>query len=125
MFEIILEDVISAAHYVKNTAGEVENIHGHDWQIKVSLRRSDVDEVGMVWDFTEVKPVLKEILDHFNYSTLNNIPPFTTQNPTAENLARYIFEQMEKNIPLKNVRMHYVACTESPGCTAIYYGAKK
>lgn len=107
MFTVIKRMEISAAHQLKLAyPSKCENLHGHNWVITVYCRSKELDENGMVIDFTHIKNIVKGQLDHTN---LNSTLPF---NPTAENIARWICEQ----IP----HCFKVEVKESEGNTVIY-----
>lgn len=98
---------ISAAHYLKlDYRSKCENLHGHNWIIVVSCKSETLDENGMVVDFTHIKKVVKDNLDH---KCLNDVMDC---NPTAENIARWIADQ----IPT----CYRVSVQESEGNVAIY-----
>lgn len=107
MYTVIKRMEISAAHQLRlSYPSKCENLHGHNWIITVSCRSEKLNEDGMVIDFTHIKQVVKEQLDH---KCLNDILPF---NPTAENIAKWICDQIPTCFK--------VEVRESEGNTAIY-----
>ena len=124
MFAIILDDVICAAHYTRALDGTVENIHGHNWNIRVTVTSPELNAVGMVLDFTVAKKLLREILNKYDYQNLNNIPPFNTIIPTTEHMARHFTESFQKKILEatgdEKIKVEEFQVTESPNCTAVY-----
>ncbi len=107
----------SAAHALNKYKGKCENLHGHNWIVKVSLSSNKLDETGMVMDFTDIKAVLKSILSKLDHKYLNKVPPFDKVNPTAENLAEYILEKLAKSIKLP-VKINEVEVWESETSSA-------
>ncbi|MDR2714370.1 MAG: 6-carboxytetrahydropterin synthase QueD [Coriobacteriales bacterium] len=113
MYTLTVKDHFDAAHALVGYPGECKNLHGHTWDIEVSVCGTQLDEVGIVYDFKDIKSALKAILDTFDHKFLNDIPPFNELNATAENLARVIFEQLEPGLPA-HIDLKEVAVWESP-----------
>ncbi len=91
MFEISAEDSFASAHQLVGYEGPCENLHGHTWKVKVALKGEKLDDLGMLFDFKQVKMLLKEILSEFDHKNLNEMCYFKDDNPTAENIAKTIF----------------------------------
>ena len=106
-----------AAHHLRGYEGPCARCHGHSWLVDILVKGSQVDSLGMVVDFRDLKATLKEkVLDVLDQHDLNEIDVFTKINPTAENLARWIYEQMRAMVPsLSEVRVW-----ESPDAMASY-----
>lgn len=119
MYELIVKGSFSAAHRLRDYHGKCENLHGHNWDVEVSISSTELNRVGMVMDFAEVKSLLAEILDEFDHVCLNEIVPFANQNPTTENIAREIFYLLRSRLP-DNLRLNKVIVGESPGCAVCY-----
>lgn len=118
MYELHLEAVFSAAHSI--TVGNVrEALHGHDWRVTACLRAEALDDDGLVCDFHSVKEELEDITGRFHNRNLNETPPFNKVNPTAELVAKHIYDELSKGLPA-DVRMGFVKVSESPGCFAVY-----
>ena len=96
MYTVKVEAPFEAAHRVVDYPGKCNRLHGHNWVVEATVQGTELDELGMLVDFKEVKHVLKETIDAFDHQYLNELTPFKDGiNPTAENLARVIFEAME------------------------------
>ncbi len=119
MFELIITDTIAAAHFLRGYKGRCENLHGHTWKIEVILISDRLDDIGMVYDFTELKPLLKEILSALDHKCLNDLPQFQEINPTTENMAKYIYYEFTKKI--NKVKVKQVRVWESETASAVYY----
>ncbi len=98
MFEISAYGHFDAAHFLRGYPGKCANIHGHRWKVEISLAGAQLDETGILIDFMDVKSLLKEVLDFFDHKMINDIPPFDKLNPTAENIARFIFDEMTRRL---------------------------
>jgi 6-pyruvoyltetrahydropterin/6-carboxytetrahydropterin synthase len=107
----------SAAHALRGYKGKCERLHGHNWKVKVTLGSGKLDKTGMAMDFTDIKAVLGGVLLKFDHCFLNETAPFDKINPTAENIARVIFEDMAGKLP-KAVKVHEVEVWESETSSA-------
>ena len=94
MFEIAVEQGFASAHALRNYKGRCENVHGHNWKVRVVIQGEKLDETGMLVDFLDVKSFMGEILDRIDHQFLNEIPPFDVVNPSAENIAEYFYQEM-------------------------------
>ncbi|GAW94239.1 6-carboxytetrahydropterin synthase QueD [Calderihabitans maritimus] len=120
MFRLTVREQFAAAHQLKNYEGKCARIHGHTWQVEVEVAGETLDEAGMLVDFNELKRSLKEILEDYDHTLLNELADFKEANPTAENLARTIYIRMAARIPEK-VKVVQVRVWESPTACAIYH----
>jgi 6-pyruvoyltetrahydropterin/6-carboxytetrahydropterin synthase len=101
MYEVTVEDSFAAGHYLRNYRGKCENPHGHNYKVRVTLRGSELDKAGLLVDFKDLKEVMKQVIERLDHQMLNEIEPFIKLNPSAENIARYFFDQT--NARLKSV----------------------
>ncbi len=113
----------AAAHWLKDYPGNCSRIHGHTWKAEVSLRGSKLDEMGMLVDFREVRRILSEELGKYDHQLLNEIEPFDRINPTAENIARMLYEHLELSFP--ECKLEYVRIWETSMASACYMGDDK
>ena len=93
MYTLTVEGNFSSAHQLRGYRGKCENLHGHNWKVVLCVRGEELDDTGLLVDFTVLKSMLKEILDELDHTNINDIPYFTRQNPSSENIARYIAEK--------------------------------
>jgi len=98
MWEISQETCVAAAHQLKFAPGEEERLHGHNWRIKAVLRAKELDKSGWVVDFNHLGKVLRDLVEPYEHVFLNEIAPFDDLNPTAENIARVVFENLSSKI---------------------------
>ncbi|MFT7538167.1 MAG: 6-pyruvoyltetrahydropterin/6-carboxytetrahydropterin synthase, partial [Lysobacterales bacterium] len=109
----------ASAHFLRGYEGKCKNLHGHTWKIEVFIQKEELDDLGMVADFAILKKQLKEFLMQIDHVNLNDIEYFKTVNPTAENLAKFIYENFAKVIaPLSLKKVHV---WESERAYATYY----
>ncbi len=102
MFEVSVEHTFAAGHALRNYRGKCENVHGHNYRVQVLVRGEKLDEVGMLADFTVLKKLLREVSEPLDHVFVNDIEPFITVNPTAENMAKYVCEKMQEGLKLDN-----------------------
>lgn len=111
--------VFSGAHAVRLHGGRCENRHGHDWRIRVTVRAVELDALGMVMDFADLKGAAKAILAPWEHRDLNETPPFDRENPTAENIARRLFEGLCERIDDDWLSVARVEVWETPRSCAV------
>lgn len=96
---ITIELDFAAAHIIHGHPGKCANLHGHNWKVEVTAIATKLNDIGIGIDFSDLKGALKVIVERLDHQYLNDIPPFDKLNPTAENLAQYIYEEMLKLLP--------------------------
>lgn len=99
MYIVSVQAHYDAAHYLRHYRGKCERLHGHRYVVEVGLQASELNEAGIAYDFVDVKRYLKELADALDHGNLNDIPPFTEVEPSAENQARYFYEELRKRLP--------------------------
>ncbi len=119
MYKVSATLTFAAAHSLRGYEGACENLHGHNWVVTVTLGTEVLDDVGIAYDFKNMKIDLNEIIDRFDHQFLNEVEPFDKINATSENLAKYIFDTMGEKLP-KHVRVVSVEVGESDKYKAIY-----
>jgi len=98
MFEVTVDAGFSSGHYLRNYRGKCENPHGHNYKVRVTLQGADLDEAGLLLDFKLLKQVMKPVVEYLDHQMINDLEPFTTINPSAENLAKYFFDETNKQL---------------------------
>lgn len=121
MYEIKIITQFSAAHRLENFEGKCEALHGHNWKVEVFLVGDRLDAAGLLMDFGQVKDHTRELLEEIDHKYLNELPAFREQNPSSENLARYVFERLAAAINRDGVRVSRVSVWESDSACASYY----
>jgi 6-pyruvoyltetrahydropterin/6-carboxytetrahydropterin synthase len=122
VFEVTVQQHFDSAHYLRDYNGRCENLHGHRYQVAVTLIAQEVDNIGLAFDFTRLKRGLKErYLDRYDHVCLNDIEPFTEINPSAENIARTIYGIAREIVADSNAKLKSVTVWESPDSWATYY----
>jgi 6-pyruvoyltetrahydropterin/6-carboxytetrahydropterin synthase len=123
MFEVTVEEKFASGHALRNYHGKCENVHGHNYRVQVTLNGETLDQTGLLVDFVELKKVLGEIVERMDHRFLNDVPPFDVLNPSAENMARYIFDELSAGLPKDApARVAWVRLWETDNCSATYRG---
>jgi 6-pyruvoyltetrahydropterin/6-carboxytetrahydropterin synthase len=120
MFLLNVKASYDSAHFLRNYKGKCENLHGHTYVVEAGLAFDDVGEDGLAFDFTDAKAHLRAIADHLDHRCINELEPFTTLEPSAENQARWIFEEMQRRLGSVAEHLVYVKVWETPNQWAQY-----
>lgn len=119
MYELVITDHFSSAHFLREYRGACENLHGHTWKVELAIASHQLDAVGLVIDFKELKARLKQLTDRWDHTCLNDLPEFQEMNPSTENMARWLYEEMGKTLP-PEIRMRHVRIWESETASVKY-----
>jgi 6-pyruvoyltetrahydropterin/6-carboxytetrahydropterin synthase len=98
MYEVSVDETFAAAHNLRGYKGKCENLHGHNYKVRVTLAGKEVDSVGLLYDFVHLKQVIQSVIRSLDHKYLNELSPFDVLNPSAENIARYIYDQTAKQL---------------------------
>ncbi len=121
MYEISVMMDFSAAHNLRGYKGKCENLHGHNWQVEALFGTEDLNATAMVMDFKDARKMLKQVLKYFDHNYINKTDYFRKVNPTSENIARFIFEQLARKVKKHKCRVLKVNVWETSGSRAAYY----
>jgi len=120
-FEVMIERNFSSAHQLRGYKGKCENLHGHNYKIEIYARGRELNNIGLLVDFVELKDVANELVAYLDHKNLNELEPFITeQNPSAENVARYCLEKLAGKLNDERVEIYKVRCFETPTSVATY-----
>ncbi|HBR58153.1 MAG TPA: 6-carboxytetrahydropterin synthase QueD [Blastocatellia bacterium] len=120
-FEVMIERDFSSAHQLRGYKGKCENLHGHNYKIEIFARGQELNNIGLLIDFGDLKKAADEIVGYLDHRNLNELPPFDEElNPSAENIARYILEYLNSRVADERVYVHKVRCFETPTSVATY-----
>ena len=121
MFELTVKSEFEAAHFIKDYPGKCARLHGHNWVVEAIVQGDKLNELGILVDFKILKDELNKVLDKFDHQYLNELEIFTEKNPTAENLAEEIFNQLETSEIFNDaVKLTAVKVYESPKSCVMY-----
>jgi 6-pyruvoyltetrahydropterin/6-carboxytetrahydropterin synthase len=94
MFQVSVEETFSSGHALRGYKGKCENPHGHNYRVQVTLEGPQLDAIGLLVDFTELKEVMRNIIKRLDHQFINDLEPFKTVNPSAENIAKYFYDEI-------------------------------
>jgi 6-pyruvoyltetrahydropterin/6-carboxytetrahydropterin synthase len=123
MFEVTVEDTFAAGHYLRNYKGKCENPHGHNYKIRVTLAGAELDKAGLLLDFKDLREVMKHVIERLDHQMINDVEPFTQINPSAENLAKYFYDESNsrlQKVTSGRVKVKDVTVFETDTTTAKY-----
>ena len=114
-YEVMIERDFSSAHQLRCYKGKCENLHGHNYKIEIYAKGEELNNIGLLIDFVDLKKAADEIVKYLDHRNLNELPPFDEElNPSAENLARYILEYLNQRVGDERVQVYKVRCFETP-----------
>jgi 6-pyruvoyltetrahydropterin/6-carboxytetrahydropterin synthase len=122
MFELTILVDFEAAHFIKDYPGKCSRLHGHNWKVEVAVCGNKLNQLGMLIDFHDLKAEVKHVIDTLDHRYLNELEPFKLTNPTAENIAKYIYEQIinRPTFVETEVRVLFVKVWESAHSAVAY-----
>jgi 6-pyruvoyltetrahydropterin/6-carboxytetrahydropterin synthase len=123
MFEISVRSSFSGAHRLKGYKGKCESLHGHNWDVEAFVAAKKLDAGGLLMDFKDLKKKLNEVLDTLDHRDLNGVTIFKKENPSAENIAKYIYERLKKALKgsSQKVLLRRVSVWETKDSRATYF----
>jgi 6-pyruvoyltetrahydropterin/6-carboxytetrahydropterin synthase len=124
MFEVSVEDTFAAGHALRGYRGKCENPHGHNYKVRITLAGESLDHIGLLYDFKDLKGVMNEVIDYLDHQFLNDIEPFRNMNPSAENMAKYFYDEISRRLQAATngrVRVVRVKLWETDTTTATYF----
>ncbi len=120
MYRVSVRQHFDAAHYLKNYQGKCEQLHGHRFEVVVALETQELDDVGLAFDFSVLKGHLKQILERFDHVCLNDLSPFDQINPSSENIASTVYQELLPRLEGERVSICSIEVWESPESCATY-----
>ncbi len=121
MYEISIKTHFSAAHHLVGYNGSCSRLHGHNWDTTIYIRGAELDALGILVDFREVKGCVKQALDELDHAELNKLPAFAQDNPTSENIAKYLYEALSRIFNCPRYSVARVTVAETPGNRVTYW----
>ncbi len=120
MYQISVERHFDAAHFLRGYQGKCEALHGHRFRVVAKIRASRVNDIGIAYDFTALKQHLGDIISRFDHTCLNDVPPFDKINPSSENIATAIYNELHPKLAGAPVSITGVEVWESPQSGVTY-----
>jgi 6-pyruvoyltetrahydropterin/6-carboxytetrahydropterin synthase len=121
MFEVFVEESFSAGHALRGYRGKCENPHGHNYRVRVTLEGAGLDSVGLLCDFAQLKQVMHAVIAGMDHKFLNDQAPFDAINPSAENIAKYFYDEAARQLTAANgARISSITVWETDNAAATY-----
>jgi 6-pyruvoyltetrahydropterin/6-carboxytetrahydropterin synthase len=121
MYEVLVKGDFSSAHSLRGYKGKCEALHGHNWKVEARFEKETLNNIGISVDFTELKSGLKSVLKTLDHTHINKIGIFKTENPSAENIAKFIYLKLKGSVKKKGLSLKSVSVWESETSCATYY----
>jgi 6-pyruvoyltetrahydropterin/6-carboxytetrahydropterin synthase len=122
MLEIFIKTHFSGGHHLRDYPGNCEKPHGHNWKVKVTVRATKLDKLGMGIDFKTLKKVVNNVVDELDHSDLNDNPAFKDINPSSEHISMHIFSELKDALNTDRYSLYSVTVRETDSSGVIYYG---
>ena len=120
MYQVSIELHFDAAHFLRDYQGKCEALHGHRFKVVATVESPQLNDIGLAYDFTELKQKLGEIIDVFDHTCLNDLPPFDRINPSSENIAVTIYDALKQKISDAPASLTHIEVWESPQSRVVY-----
>lgn len=121
MFELKVVSHFAAAHQLTELAGPCERLHGHNWKIEVFVRGREVGKDGLLIDFKVLKKATERVLQELDHQFLNELQAFKAESPSSENIAKYIYQSLSRDLGDDRVKVDRVTAWESDSACATYF----
>lgn len=125
MFEVAVEYSFSAGHALRNYKGKCENVHGHNYRVRVTVEGERLNGAGLLVDFSDLKAGIRSIVDDLDHRFLNDIEPFDRLNPSAENIAKHLADGLGARLAGQGVRLQSVTVWETDTSSATYRASRR
>lgn len=122
MMDIFIKTHFSGGHHLRNYPGNCEKPHGHNWKVRVTVRAEKLDELGMGIDFRTLKNHVNEVIEQLDHCDLNDHPAFRDVNPSSENIAMFIFNELKEDLQTDRYHLYSVRVRETDSSGVVYYG---
>jgi 6-pyruvoyltetrahydropterin/6-carboxytetrahydropterin synthase len=124
MFEVTVEQTFAAGHALREYKGKCENVHGHNYRVQITVEGEKLNRIGLLVDFVELKKAVREVADRLDHQFINDLEPFTVINPSAENMAKYFYDEVSRRMNLQNSeapsRVSQIKVWETDTSIAVY-----
>ena len=121
MFEVSVEQTFAAGHALRNYKGKCENVHGHNYRVRITMEGEQLDSAGLLVDFLDVKRVMGDAIEYLDHRFINELTPFDKINPSAENIAKYFYDRVSEGLKGETpARVTQVTIWETDTSSAVY-----
>jgi 6-pyruvoyltetrahydropterin/6-carboxytetrahydropterin synthase len=124
MFEVTVEQTFAAGHALREYKGKCENVHGHNYRVQITVEGERLNRIGLLVDFVELKKAVREVIERLDHQFINDLEPFTTINPSAENMAKYFYDEVTRRLDINQgeapSRVSQIKVWETDTSIAVY-----
>jgi len=120
MYTIAIEQHFDAAHFLRGYQGKCESMHGHRYKVVARINTAQLDDIGLAYDFSLLKKHLGKILSRFDHTCLNDIPPFDEINPSSDNIAATVYQELKPKLAGEPVSIASIEVWETPQSWVTY-----
>jgi 6-pyruvoyltetrahydropterin/6-carboxytetrahydropterin synthase len=121
MFEVSVEQTFAAGHALRNYKGKCENVHGHNYRVRVTIAGEQLDSTGLLVDFVDIKRLMGGAIEYLDHRFINDLAPFDEINPSAENIAKYFYDRLSAGMNNEApVRISEIRVWETDTSSAVY-----
>ena len=121
MFEVAVEHTFASGHALRGYRGKCENVHGHNYRVRITMEGEQLDSTGLLVDFLDVKRVMGDAIEYLDHRFINELTPFDKINPSAENIAKYFYDRVSEGLKGETpVRVAQVTVWETDTSSAVY-----
>ena len=106
MFEVTVEQTFAAGHSLREYKGKCENVHGHNYRVQVTVEGERLNGIGLLVDFVDLKRAVRQVIEKLDHQFINDVEPFTTVNPSAENLSKYFYDEVARLLNIEASRFN-------------------
>lgn len=124
MYDIFVKTHFAGAHHLRDYPGDCEKPHGHNWKVKVTVRATELDHLGMGIDFTDLKKYVKMVIDTIDHCDLNEHEAFRVLNPSSEHIAAYLFDNLVDKLKHERYFLYSIEVSETDNQGLVYYGPR-
>ncbi len=124
MYEVSIDYSFAAGHSLRNYKGKCENVHGHNYKVRVTVAGPELNSTGLLMDFVELRGAVREIVNRLDHQYLNDLPPFDLVNPSAENIARYFYDSLVAAVTAAGTKLDSVSIWETDTSFATWRPAR-
>jgi 6-pyruvoyltetrahydropterin/6-carboxytetrahydropterin synthase len=121
MYEISVVTGFSAAHSLRDYEGECARVHGHNWRVRVTVRADEPGANGIAIDFRDLKRLTNEVVARLDHTCINEVAPFDVRNPTSENIARWLCEELRPKLSASGVTLARIDVQENENSSVSYF----
>ena len=120
MYEISVDYTFASGHALRGYKGKCENVHGHNYRVRVTVAGERLNATGLLMDFIDLRAALKALAERLDHHFMNDIPPFDQINPSAENLAKYFCDGLDPHVRDRGIRISSVTVWETDTTSATF-----